>query len=66
MSRADLRAFSLHVDPTVARLANEALYALDRLEFRLAALRNVPTQVRTVDAGVVHTFAPPPEPQGAA
>ncbi len=66
MTRAELRALSQHADPTLARLADEALYALDRLEFRRAALAKVPTQVRPVDAGVVHTFAPPPEPQGAA
>ncbi len=66
MTRAELRTLSQHADPTLARLADEALYALDRLEFRRAALAKVPTQVRPVDAGVVHTFAPPPEPQGAA
>ena len=66
MNRAELRTLSQHDDPTVARLALEVLYALDRLEFRRAALAKVPTQIRNVDAGVVHTFAPPSEPEGAA
>lgn len=69
VARSELRSLTQHPDPTAARLAAEALHALDRLEFRRAALAGAPTHLRAPadkrDAGVVHTLGPAPE-DGAA
>ncbi|MEZ4395062.1 MAG: hypothetical protein R3A48_28625 [Polyangiales bacterium] len=62
MTRADLRALAQHDDPTLARLADEALHALDRIDVRRAALAGAPTHLRVVEGGRVHVLGPAPQP----
>lgn len=62
MTRTELRALAQHADPTLARLADEALVALDRIDVRRAALSGAPTHLRPVDGGLVHVLGPAPKP----
>lgn len=66
MTRADLRALAQHPDPTLARLADEALHALDRIDVRRATLAGAPTHLRRVEGGLVHVLGPEPTPPEAA
>lgn len=57
----ELVALTAHEDPSIARLALEAL--LVQFSLRAASVRagGAPTHTRAVEGGVVHTLGPAPE-----